>query len=248
MPVTVDFQRKGKKRLLFRGLAIWLQKKLKQVLLNRKRMVFTRTPEILSRNDYEELLYLTFTTNDFVRVTTFILVVKDIEEQELHGCVAELGVFKGEFAAVMNRYFPERPLYLFDSFEGFNRAEFENDRVEGLSSYWQSFDTSIAEVMERMPHPDKVVIRKGFFPDTVDDIEESFVFVSIDVDLYQPTLNGLNYFFPRLATGGYIFVHDFNHSQYRGARKAVAQFCKENNDAVYVPVCDWGGTGIIKKH
>lgn len=36
-------------------------------------------------------------------------------------CVAEGGVFQGMFAAEINRYFPKNKLYLFDTFEGFDK-------------------------------------------------------------------------------------------------------------------------------
>ena len=75
---------------------------------------------------------------------------------------------------------------------------------------------------------------------------EEFVFVSIDTDLYDPIYNGLLYFYPRLIKGGYIFVHDYNNDGYTGAKKAVQQFCKENQIS-FTPLPDSCGTAIIAK-
>ena len=47
-------------------------------------------------------------------------------------------------------------------------------------------------------------------------------FVHVDVDLYQPTRDSLEYFFPRMVPGGIIVCDDYG---WPGARKAVEEFC-----------------------
>ena len=42
----------------------------------------------------------------------------EIYRKNIGGNVAEAGVYQGEFASLMNKYFPDRKLYLFDTFEG----------------------------------------------------------------------------------------------------------------------------------
>lgn len=61
------------------------------------------------------------------------------------------------------------------------------------------------------------------------------------------TINfGLQFFYPKLVTGGYIFIHDFNNESYKGARQAVEKFCAEQN-INYLPIPDLGGSAIIVK-
>ena len=55
----------------------------------------------------------------------------------------------------------------------------------------------------------------------------NFSFVSLDVDLYQPTLCGLKFFYPRMSKGGVIMVHDYG-SPWLGVALAVDEFSKEN--------------------
>jgi O-methyltransferase len=50
-----------------------------------------------------------------------------------------------------------------------------------------------------------------------------------------------------MVEGGYIFVHDYNQTQYKGAREATMLFCKENNVKVF-PLCDAGGSAVIIKY
>ena len=212
-------------------------------------MVLTKAPEQFIPTGQVEAYELTRATNDFTRAATFFFVAREIEEKKLPGSVAELGVYKGQFAALMNRCFPTRKIYLFDTFEGFDRKEFESDKEHGLTKpeYWQEFNSTVDEVMSKMKYPDNVVVQKGYFPDTAADVDDAFVFVSLDADLYQPIYNGLCFFYPRLVKGGYIFVHDYNQPEFRGVKKAVQRFCAENEQVVYVPIGDEGGTAVIPK-
>jgi hypothetical protein len=50
----------------------------------------------------------------------------------------------------------------------------------------------------------------------------SFSFVHLDVDLYQSTLSGLEWFYPRLNRGGVLISHDYTIA--KGVRKAFDEF------------------------
>ena len=97
-----------------------------------------------------------------------------------------------------------------------------------------------------MPYPAKCKIVKGFFPESAAGVNDDFVFVSLDADLYEPIYQGLRFFYPKLVKGGYIFIHDFNNDHYKGSRKAVEQFCEEN-EINYLPIPDSGGSAIVMK-
>jgi O-methyltransferase len=184
---------------------------------------------------------------DYIRLATLELVSHEIDRKKLEGSVAELGVYKGKFARYLNQYFPDRLLYLFDTFEGFDNRDIIREKQNNFSSGDQDFsNTSVEEVLQLMPHPQKCKPVKGFFPESAKDIEDRFVFVSLDTDLYEPIYNGLVFFYPRLVNGGYIFVHDFNNDAYKGTRQAVEKFCLEIK-INYLPIPDLGGSVIIVK-
>lgn len=184
---------------------------------------------------------------DYVRFSTLGLCYEEIINKGVKGNIAEVGVYKGVFAKRMNKLFSDRTLYLFDTFEGFDEKDVAVEQKSGYSKGDQDFsDTSVQMVMSKMPYPQKCVVKKGFFPDTASDVADSFCFVSLDADLYEPILQGLMFFYPRLEKGGYIFIHDFNNDEYKGARPAVLKYCNENGIS-YVPIPDSGGTVIITK-
>jgi O-methyltransferase len=210
--------------------------------LKRKKYFFGKSLDYLTRKRYIDKNYL-----DYIRLSTLELVSHEILSKNIPGNVAELGVYKGKFAKYINNYFSDKTLYLFDTFEGFDNRDKTTETKENFSGGDQDFsNTSVEKVLAIMPFPKQCRIVKGFFPESAKGIEDVFCFVSLDTDLYEPIYNGLVYFYPRLSKGGYIFIHDFNNDAYKGARKAVEQFCGENNVA-FVPIPDLGGSAIIAR-
>ncbi len=191
---------------------------------------------------------LKISSEDFVRVAALRLMAYEINESEIEGSVAELGVYRGDFAKYINEFFPDRKLFLFDTFEGFADKDIKDDVKNGYSTGTEDFsDTSLDAVRKKMVYPQKCIIKKGWFPQTTDGVEnERFVFVSLDADLFTPIYEGLSFFYPRLVRGGVVFVHDFNNSDYKGVSVAVRKFCKEQK-IPYFCLPDNAGSAVILK-
>ncbi len=165
-----------------------------------------------------------------------------LKERNIPGNTAELGVYRGDFSRIINKHLSERKLYLFDTFEGFCS---DRDSVRDVDQNMFK-DTSADFVLERMPHPEQCIIKKGYFPSTTKDVIDKFCLVSLDADLYEPILSGLEFFYPRLNKGGYIFVHDFDSIHFPGVKNAVYEFC-DNNRISFVPISDKCSSVIITK-
>lgn len=213
-----------------------------------------------------------------VRLSALRLHAREIEARKIPGDVAELGVYQGAFAAEINRLFPERRLWLFDTFEGFHARDLaiEAERT-GVKTQRRSFsDTTIELVRSRLPHPEMARFVKGYFPESLDFMEAAdsdvtqepvnavvscssshteqreersepcFALVSLDPDLYEPTLEGLRYFYPRLAPGGRILIHDYTSCQFEGVKMAVDEYCRAHGLFV-VPLMDLHGTAVLMK-
>jgi len=170
------------------------------------------------------------------------------KEKKIPGAVAELGVYRGDFAKVINEVFPDRKLYLFDTFEGFPEKDM-NYEIENhllLNKVGKLQNTSVEYVLNRMPYRENCIICQGYFPDTAKDLEERYAFVNIDVDLYKPILAGLEYFWPRMIENGYIFVHDYFSFSYAGTKKAIEEFAEKNNVG-FIPIGDTLSIAFVKK-
>jgi len=185
---------------------------------------------------------------DYFRISTLELMANQINQRNIKGNCAELGVYRGIFASKINEYFSDRKLYLFDTFEGFDSKEMLREKTKGnITEVFDFTKTTIEKVISIMPHPNNCIIKKGVFPNSVDDLDEKFVFVSLDTDLYNPIYEGLKYFYPRLSLGGTIFIHDYyNERRFKGVKEAVDKYCFENA-LFFVPLSDSCGTVVLSK-
>jgi O-methyltransferase len=187
-----------------------------------------------------------FDSFDWVRNQSFILAADRINNKKLKGSVAELGVYRGDQSGFLSNIFPDRKLYLFDTFEGFDDRDIQNSDENSISKAGEFSSTSLQLVLDKILNPERVVVKKGFFPETALDVEDDFVFISLDVDLYSPTIAGLEYFYPRLVAGGVIFIHDYNNVRYSGVRDAVTEFLSKY-DCLSFEIPDNSGSIAVLK-
>lgn len=180
-------------------------------------------------------------SNDYVRLSTLELLCRRV--QTVPGAAAELGVYRGFFARCINLLLPQRKLYLFDSFEGFAPEACASESFQAAHA-----NTAVHKVLAILPHPEMVTVKPGFFPQSLDGLEERFCLVSLDVDFYQTTLEGLRYFWPRLNPGGYLLLHDWGSPRLPGVAQALGDYEEEiGKNIAAVPLCDVGGTIVLCK-
>jgi O-methyltransferase len=183
----------------------------------------------------EEKIALTpYLLADDPRVAYLKRLAKELDRFNVMGMVAEVGVWRGHFAAWINKFFKERTLYLFDTFAGHTKEDVEKENslfgVTDVTKVYESDDRDLLKVNNeiyaklRCPYSEKVVLKKGYVPKTFEGLEnESFAFVNIDVDIYPPAMAALEFFAPRMNKGGVIWMHDYNEEQFPGAVAAVQE-------------------------
>ncbi len=164
----------------------------------------------------------------------------------LKGNIAELGVYQGDTAKRMNQIFKDKKLFLFDTFEGYNARDIDASKDLEAVNFGSNHlnNTSLELVMKKMPYPNNIIVKKGWFPQTAMGLEsEQFCFVDIDVDLYAPTLAGLEFFYPKLVQGGMITLSYF--SSHIGNKQAIEEFQKRHHFQI-VPLGIPNRAAIIK--
>jgi hypothetical protein len=118
-------------------------------------------------------------------------------------------------------------LHLFDTFEGLPRVDAQKDSAKFLEG---DFRGDLSYVRDYVGG-DRVCYHKGLFPATASAVEDrTFAFVHLDVDLYQSTLDGLKFFFPRMARGGIIISHDYLSAE--GVNLAFKEFFEDKPEPV----------------
>ena len=159
------------------------------------------------------------------------------------GALAELGVWRGATAKLLKVMSPGRMLYLFDTFTGFADGDFQPDDPRR-----QLFKDTSLEVVKAHVGTDQVVYCPGHFPDSTATLSPDlrFALVHLDCDVYQPTMAGLHYFYPRLNAGGLLMIHDYHNDSWPEVSQAVDEFFADKPEAVVI-VPDKAGTGVIVK-
>lgn len=110
----------------------------------------------------------------------------------------------------IHRLSPDTQYFLFDTFEGFPTEDLE----KGDENDPRFSDTSVENVLKNIGNHNNIIVKKGYVPDTLNGLEnEIFSFVLLDLDLYNPTVSSLEFFYPRLTKGGYLIVHDYNNPE-----------------------------------
>ena len=185
--------------------------------------------------------------DDKVRFYTFWFQIERLKKEKIKGAFAELGVYKGETARFTHLMDDSREFHLFDTFDGFKEDDLKAENSEIKKYNTDNFsDTSLEIVKDFIDGNENIILHKGYFPETANKVKEKeYAFVHLDADLYKPTLAGLEYFYPRLAKGGVMFIHDYNHN-WDGVRKAVEEF-RNNNEIIVSEIADMQGSLMILK-
>lgn len=143
----------------------------------------------------------------------------------LPGAMAEVGVYQGASAKLLCEAKGPVELHLFDTFDGLPQSTSTDQGVHSQNQY----PCSLQSVRKYLKDYKNVHFHPGLFPDSAKSLaEKQFSFVHLDVDLYESTLAGLEYFYPRLIPGGVILSHDY--SILAGVRKAFDDFLRDKSE------------------
>lgn len=144
----------------------------------------------------------------------------------IEGDMAELGVAHGASARLIADQAPEKVLHLFDTFEGLPAPR----SVDSAKFKAGQFRSS-AENVRKYLGDRRVEFHEGLFPATASAVaDRRFSFLHLDVDLYESTLAGLEFFYPRMSRGGIIISHDFVSAD--GVNLAFQEFFTNKPDPV----------------
>lgn len=158
--------------------------------------------------------------------------------RHVSGDIAECGVFRAasSFLMLSASEGTGKKLHGFDSFEGLSKPD-ESDAVMSAHTFeWKENDLAVPEDIARRNlglFPNLVTLYKGWIPERFHEVKDTaFSIVHIDVDLFQPTLDSLEFFWPRLSPGGVIICDDYGFETCPGAKKAMDEFFEKHNQSV----------------
>lgn len=184
---------------------------------------------------------------DMTRFYAFCLVFEQLLKERIPGDLLELGTYQGRTAtliAAMARRLG-RTAYVLDTSEGFDQRDIAGP---DLGARVGTFSDTSLEAVRALVGEDSVRFVKGYFPDTAKDLpaDGAYCLVHIDCDLYAPITSALEYFYPRMAPGGFIIIHDYTSPSWAGAERAVDEFFATRPESV-IPMPDGAGSAMIRR-
>ena len=183
---------------------------------------------------------------DLPRLYAIVFNIKQILSDGIPGDMAELGVYRGNSAAVLAHFarISAKRLVLFDTFTGFDNRDLVGDDQQPVSQFKKtSFDLVRDFVGEQ-----NVRFVQGRFPESISpDLDKTrFCLVHLDCDLYESAKAGLEFFFPRLSPGGLLIVHDYANPWWEGIKRAVDEYFSARIERPVV-FGDKSGTAMLRK-
>lgn len=186
---------------------------------------------------------------DIGRLIALLLNLHALDDQGVAGDVAELGVWRGNTAALLAAWAGQtgRQAFFLDTFAGFDERDARDDPAHGLAP-GQFADTSLDAVRQHVGGGDHIHFLAGRFPDsaTPDLAASRFALVHLDCDLHAPTRAGLEFFYPRLTPGGLLVVHDYANPYWPGVRQATDDFLAAHGENL-VLLPDKSGSAMLRK-
>jgi len=170
---------------------------------------------------YEQLM--SYSMLDYDRA--YILYQAAISTQNLNGCTAECGVYKGGTSVMIASVSPEKKHFALDTFEGMP------DAITPVDSHRKGdLSVRLQDTLNILKTSSNICMLKGKFNKSFDEIKhQQFSFVYIDADLYLSTLECCNFFFPRMVSGGIMLFDDYLVDDTRGVKQAVDEYFKKRD-------------------
>lgn len=214
----------------------WLTNKINKILSYKNRTIIS-----LNHSWQREAVEAVKKTRNIVErvlmtdVEAYQLYIWAKSVEKISGYMADIGCFQGGSTMIM-RSASSKVIFAFDTFEGLPSSM---KREEDGGRYKEGkLRSSYDKVKELFENDKNTFIYKGICPETADPVKnKNFSFINLDVDLYQSTLDCLEFFYPRMTKGGLIICHDY--TRIGAVKKAIDLFFK---DKLEVVLCTAGST------
>ena len=185
-------------------------------------------------------------SGDFARFYALYQNVRKVLGEGVPGALVELGVYKGNSAAMLAALGREygRQTILFDTFEGFDPRDLTGiDRGHKMNFT----DTSLGGVKALVGEAGVTYVQ-GYFPASLEGVTlpDRIAVAHVDCDLHDPMKAALEHFYGRMSPGGLMILHDYASGRWPGGTKAIDDFFEGKPEAL-VLIPDKSGTAIARK-
>jgi O-methyltransferase len=211
---------------------------------------------------FKKLMLLYRYRHNIDRARAIDKYLRYIKFADVKGDYFEFGVYAGEtfsyvYHSAQLREQSNLSFLAFDSFEGFSKVDTADDTgvlVQGGRSF--SLEQFLKKLKKEKMDMLKVSVIPGWLEDTLAGSskektekivgDRKVAIAYLDVDLYEPTKNALDYITERISDGAVLCFDNWfllkGHPE-RGERKAFAEWAKENPSITVTPYDQYGWHG-----
>lgn len=156
-----------------------------------------------------------------------------------NGHIVECGVGIGWSLGLL-AHLSEQKIFGFDSFEGFpdggkDDGDFKKSNYHAYSLLSKDLvlDGLRNIGISKRDLESRIVLCKGFFPDSFNNFNKTVSLVHLDVDLAESYRYCMEKFYPLLQRGGIMTFDEYDHelsiNEWPGAKKAIDAFVDKNH-------------------
>jgi O-methyltransferase len=172
----------------------------------------------------------------YKRLTNLEHLVMDVINNKIDGSFIETGVWKGGacmFVKYMfNKHNTNKKVYVADSFKGLptpNADKYPKD-LNDIHHTYDFLRISEEDVKSNFSKfnllDNNVIFLKGWFSETLPNVDDKFSIIRLDGDMYESTMDALVNLYDKLLINGYVIIDDFS---FPACSEAVNDFRKEKN-------------------
>ncbi|MFL6863197.1 MAG: TylF/MycF/NovP-related O-methyltransferase [Allosphingosinicella sp.] len=143
------------------------------------------------------------------------------------GDFVECGVNRGGFSRMLADYvgldaFPDRKLYLVDTFCGLPERDLPGAAGKGLEGFYAECHDDVLRTFADVPN---AVVIRGLVPEILPDVPARTVcYLSIDLNTVEPSVAALAHFWPLMSPGAVAVLDDYGFVNFRDQKQAFDLF------------------------
>jgi O-methyltransferase len=246
---AIDYQPVGPGKGMFGWLRSALMRKL---LVPRKAQLFQQVPvNHHLRAEGRDWPFEGETMIGLRRLDNLQFCITDVLRRSVPGDLIETGVWRGGATIFMRAVLKafgdtNRIVWVADSFQGLPKPNPERYPADLGVDLWRcsQLAVSLEEVKANFVRfgllDQQVRFLVGWFRDTLPTAPiERLAVLRLDGDLYESTMDALQYLYPKLSLGGYLIVDDYGCVA--GCKAAVADFRVAHGIIEEIVPIDWSG-------
>ena len=118
-------------------------------------------------------------------------------------------------------------MHLYDSWDAMREKELLKSEIRHVGNYSELDINTAKKNLKKFE--DNLIYHVGYIPESLvsEEPPESIVYMHIDLNSAKPTLAALEFFFPKLVSGGTILFDDYGQEEYKETKNIIDKFFSE---------------------